>query len=76
MPGTLIIVAEECDVSDVRHSSYGSPHPQQGESPLLMEDCNTAPTPGEIIGQIGRTIAVCLGLGLIARVIVAFVGMH
>jgi hypothetical protein len=74
--GATLIVAKECGVSDVRHSSYGSPHPDQADSPLLLEDLNTGPTPGEIIGQIGRVIAVCLGLGLLARVLIAFTGMQ
>jgi len=66
----------ECDVSDVRHSSYGSPHSQEAEPPLRMENCDSFPTPGEIIGQIARVIAVCLALGLLARVLVGFVGMQ
>jgi hypothetical protein len=73
---SVLIEAMECDVSDVRHSSYGSPHPRDTEVPLGIEERNTYPTPGEIIGQIARVIAVCLGLGLLARVLVAFTGMH
>lgn len=75
MPG-ILIAAMECDVSDIRHSSYGSPHPQEAESPLRMEDRASYPTPGEIIGQIASVIAVCLGLGLLARVLVNFAGMQ
>jgi hypothetical protein len=65
----------ECDVSDARHGSFGSPHPRDTEVPLRMEERDTHPTPGEIIGQIARVITVCLGLGLLARVLVAFTGM-
>ncbi|MGA3398466.1 MAG: hypothetical protein ABSC95_04540 [Acetobacteraceae bacterium] len=63
-------------MSDVPHSSFGSPHPQDTEIPLRMEERSSYPTPGEIISQITRVVAVCLGLGLLARVLVAFVGMH
>jgi hypothetical protein len=31
------------------------------------------PTPTEILAQVGRVIAFCLGLALLAHVIVAFV---
>ncbi|HVC62739.1 MAG TPA: hypothetical protein VND19_20545 [Acetobacteraceae bacterium] len=63
-------------MSDVRRNSYGSPQPQEAEIPLCMEDRESFPTPGEIIGQIARVIVVCLGLGLLARVLVAFTGMQ
>lgn len=66
--------AMECDVSDVRHSSFGSPQLQDTEIPLDIAETNPYPTPGEIIGQIARVIAVCLGLGLVARVLVTFIG--
>jgi hypothetical protein len=41
-----------------------------------MEAGRSFPTPGEILGQIARVIAVCLGLGLLARVVVAIIGMQ
>jgi hypothetical protein len=41
-----------------------------------MEEHDPFPTPGEIIGQMARVIAVCLMLGLLARVLVAFTGMQ
>jgi hypothetical protein len=41
-----------------------------------LDDRASYPTPGVVIGQIGRSVAVCLGLGLLARVIVAFTGMQ
>jgi hypothetical protein len=63
-------------VSDVRHSSFGSPHPEETDLPLHMEDRASYPKPGEAVGQIARVIAVCLGLGLLARVLVAFTGMQ
>ena len=34
----------------------------------------TYPTPAEILAQIGCVVAFCLGLALLAHVIVAFVG--
>jgi hypothetical protein len=66
----------ECAVSDVRHTSFGSPHPQEADLPLRMEDRASYPRPGEIVGQIARIVTVCLGLGLLARVLVAFTGMQ
>jgi hypothetical protein len=66
----------EWDVGDVRHSSFGSPHPQETELPLSIDDTDGYPTPGEIIGQIARVIAVCLVLGLLARVLVTFIGAN
>lgn len=37
-------------------------------------EARTYPTPAEVFAQIGRVIAFCLGLALLAHVIVAFVG--
>ena len=34
------------------------------------------PTPTEILAQIGRVLAFCLGLALLAHVLVAVVGMQ
>jgi hypothetical protein len=76
MSGGEIIAAMERDVSEVRHTSYGSPHPQDTEIPVGIDDQPSWPTQGEVFGQIGRVIAVCLGLGLLARVLVAFTGMQ
>lgn len=61
---------------EVHHSSYGAPYPQDSEIPLRMEDHASCPTQGEIFGQIARVIVVCLGLGLLARVLVVFTGVH
>ena len=58
------------------YSSYGSRHPQEVESPLPVEERASYPTPGEVIGQIARVIAVCLGLGVLARVFVAMLGVQ
>jgi hypothetical protein len=66
----------ECDVRNFHYSSYGSPHPQEVESPLPVEDRASYPTPGEVVGQIARVIAVCLGLGVLARVLVAMLGVQ
>jgi hypothetical protein len=63
-------------VSDISHRSFGGPHPQDAEGSLRMEAGRSFPTPGEILGQIARVIAVCLGLGLLARVVVAIIGMQ
>ena len=38
------------------------------------QDARTYPTPAEIFAQIGRVIAFCLGLAVLAHVIVALVG--
>jgi hypothetical protein len=72
----ILIRATEGDVDHVRQSQFGSPQRQESDAPLNMEDRASCPTPGEVIGQIGRVIAVCLGLGLLARVLVAFTGMQ
>jgi hypothetical protein len=72
----ILIDAMECDMRGARHSSFGSPYPHDTEAPLYMEERASYPTPGEIVGQITRVIAVCLGLGLLARVLVAFTGMY
>lgn len=37
-------------------------------------DARLYPTPAEIFAQIGRVIAVCLGLAVLAHVIVALAG--
>ena len=64
-------------MDNVRQSSFGSPHPgDDTEAPLYLDDGASYPRPGEIIGQIARVISVCLGLGLLARVLVAFTGVQ
>ncbi len=63
-------------MSDVRDSSFGFPHPQEADLPLHVDDRASCPTPGMIIGQIARVVAVCLVLGLLARVLVSFTGMQ
>ncbi len=39
-----------------------------------MEDISSCPRPGEVFAEIGRVIALCLGLGVLARILVAMVG--
>lgn len=39
-----------------------------------MEDISTCPRPGQVIGEIARVIALCLGLGVLAHILVAIVG--
>lgn len=70
------IVAMEVGVDRLPDTSYGSPQPQAEEASLYMEDRASYPTPGEVLGQIGRVIVVCLGLGLLARILVALVGVY
>jgi hypothetical protein len=72
----VLIQAMERAMSDVRRTSFGSVHPQDTEIPRRMDDLTYCPTPGEIFGQISRVIAACLVLGLLARVLVAFTGVH
>jgi hypothetical protein len=36
----------------------------------------TYPTPTEVLAQIGRVLAFCLGLALLAHVLVAVAGMQ
>jgi hypothetical protein len=71
-----IIAIMGCDVGEFRHTSYGSPHPHDAEIPADMDHRASWPTQGEVFGQIARVIVVCLGLGLLARVLVAFTGIH
>jgi hypothetical protein len=66
----------ECLVDRLSETAFGSPREQEEHAPLDLENVGSCPTPGEIIGQIGLVITVCLGLGLLARVLVAFVGVH
>jgi hypothetical protein len=45
----------------------------------LARDCHDArnyPTPTEFAAQVGRVLAVCLGLALLAHVIVAVTGIQ
>ena len=64
----------ECIVHDARPRSYGSPAPREAEMPFFMEDIDTIPTPGRMLTEIGRVIAVCLGLGVLAHILVAIIG--
>ena len=63
-------------MSDVRHSSFGLPHPEAADLPSPPDDRAAYPTPAMIIGQIARVVAVCLVLGLLARVLVSFTGIQ
>jgi hypothetical protein len=65
-----------CIVNRLRETAFGVPKEQDKDLPLLFEETTPYPTPGEIIGQIGLVVGICLGLGLLARVIVAFVGFY
>ena len=61
-------------VDDFRHTSFGSPANHKPETRFLMEDISSYPTPGKVFADIGRVIAVCLALGVLARILVAIVG--
>jgi len=65
-----------CSLNRIRETTFGIPKAPGEELPALFDDTKAYPTPGEIIGQIGLVIVICLGLGLLARVIVAFAGVH
>jgi len=39
-----------------------------------MDDLNTCPRPSAVLGEIGRVIAICLALGVLAHILVAIVG--
>ena len=69
-----IVIMMECDLSNVRRSSIGSPSPHEAPIPLLTEDLDSCPTPSQVIGEIGRVVVVCLGLGILAHALVAIVG--
>jgi hypothetical protein len=47
-----------------------------GDEVRMTDDhvARTYPTPVEFVGQLGRVIAYCLGLAVLAHVIVAIVG--
>lgn len=53
---------------------FGSSAADEPECPLRMEDLSNCPRPGEVFVEIGRVIAVCLVLGVLARILVAMVG--
>ena len=73
---TIAIKIDGCSVSRIRESTFGVPKAPDDDLPLCAKETTAYPTPGEIIGQIGLVVAICLGLGLLARVIVAFVGVQ
>jgi hypothetical protein len=66
----------ECVVERLRDTAFGSPGGEDADALLQVDDLQCFPTPGEIVSQIGLVIAVCLGLGLLARVLVAVVGIY
>ncbi len=39
-----------------------------------MEDISICPRPGQVFAEIGRVIAWCLVLGVLAHILVAIVG--
>jgi hypothetical protein len=39
-----------------------------------MEDIDTCPRPGQVLAEIGRVIVVCLGLGVLAHILVLLIG--
>jgi hypothetical protein len=65
-----------CDVRNFHHGGFSLSHPQGAVSPLHLEDHACYPTLGKPIGQIARVIALCLVLGLPARVLVAVPGVQ
>ncbi|HUN38711.1 MAG TPA: hypothetical protein VMU81_00325 [Acetobacteraceae bacterium] len=60
----------------IRETTFGVPKASDDDLPLSFDETKAYPKPGEIIGQIGLVVGICLGLGLLARVVVAFVGVH
>src|ERR1039458_3591599 len=42
-----IVIMMECDLSNVRRSSFGSPLPHEAPIPLLTEDLDSCPTPSQ-----------------------------
>jgi len=74
--GRIAIKFDGCPLDRTRETTFGVPKAPDEHLPLLLEESTAYPTPGEIVGQIGLVVAICLGLGLLARVIVAFVGVH
>ena len=65
----------ECEVDRLQDTAFGAPT-QHDDAPLFAEDLDSYPTPSEIVGQIALVIAVCLGLGLLARLLVSMVGIY
>ncbi|HUB15025.1 MAG TPA: hypothetical protein VMB34_23965 [Acetobacteraceae bacterium] len=60
----------------LRDTAFGAPRSQDDAAPLRLDELESCPTPGQIVSQIGLVIAVCLGLGLLARMLVAIVGVY
>lgn len=59
-----------------RDTSFGYPRQKPETTMWQTEDLDPCPTPAEVIGQIGRIILICLILGLLARLLVAVVGVQ
>lgn len=59
---------------NLHRRSVGPPARDEPDRSILMDDISTCPRPGEVFAEIGRVIAVCLGLGVLAHVLVAIVG--
>ena len=57
------------DIPDDRTSSFGAVH-QPTEEP------NTTYTPGDFVREAGYIIAICLGLGLLAHILLAVPGQY
>lgn len=72
----IAVKIDGCSLSRIRETTFGVPKAPDDDLPLSFEETAAYPTPQEIIGQIGLVVATCLGLGLLARLVVAFVGIH
>jgi len=60
----------------LRETTFGMPRASDEPLSPLLEEPASHPTPGEVFGQIGLVFGICLGLGLLARVVVALVGVY
>ena len=64
----------ELSVKDVRFGVHAGLSAEDEAGVGNEQEARTYPTPAEVFAQIGRVIAFCLGLAVLAHVIVALVG--
>jgi hypothetical protein len=64
----------EWPVKEIQFGSYVGPPATNNEIVRDSPDPRTYPTPAEFVAQVGRVLAVCCGLALLAHVIVAVIG--
>jgi hypothetical protein len=61
-------------VKEVQFGSHTGLPTSDAEHMRDAQELRTYPTPAEFLVQVGRVVAVCLGLALLAQAVVAMVG--